>query len=96
MNDNTTTGQLVVDLGGTKSFDVVSIEEAIQFGQRIKQFKVEYSNEGSDWKVFDQGTTIGAKRLCREGVVKQIKFVLQLQRVRSADDFGSRSIQSDF
>lgn len=74
VNDGTTTGELVVELGETKTFDVVSIEEAIQFGQRIKAFKVEYSNDGSDWKVFDQGTTIGAKRLSREGAVKADKL----------------------
>lgn len=74
VNDGTTTGKLVVELGETKTFDVVSIEEAIQFGQRIKAFKVEYSNDGSDWKVFDEGTTIGAKRLSREGAVKADKL----------------------
>lgn len=74
VNDGTTTGELVVELGETKTFDVVSIEEAIQFGQRIKAFKVEYSNDGSDWKVFDEGTTIGAKRLSREGAVKADKL----------------------
>lgn len=74
VNDGTTTGKLVVELGETKMFDVVSIEEAIQFGQRIKAFKVEYSNDGSDWKVFDEGTTIGAKRLSREGAVKADKL----------------------
>ena len=74
VEDGTTTGSLVIDLGEAKTFDVVSIEEAIQFGQRIKQFKVEYSNGDSDWKVFDQGTTIGAKRLCRKGAVKADKI----------------------
>ncbi len=70
VNDGTTTGTLLVDLGSTKTFDVVSIEEAIQFGQRIKEFKVEYSNEGGEWKTFDEGTTIGAKRLSRKAPVK--------------------------
>lgn len=74
VEDGTTTGSLVIDLGEAKTFDVVSIEEAIRFGQRIKQFKVEYSNGDSDWKVFDQGTTIGAKRLCRKGAVKADKI----------------------
>lgn len=74
VEDGTTTGSLVIDLGEAKTFDVVSVEEAIQFGQRIKQFKVEYCNGDSDWKVFDQGTTIGAKRLCRKGAVKADKI----------------------
>ena len=71
VNDGTTTGTLLLDLGGTQVFDVVSIEEAIQFGQRITSFKVEYRNSDSDsWKTFDEGTTIGAKRLSRKTAVK--------------------------
>lgn len=71
MNDDTQTGSLILDLGKTKTFDVVSIEEAIQYGQRIESFKVEYRNGDSDeWKTFDQGTTVGAKRLSRKGAVK--------------------------
>ena len=74
VNDGTATGTLQLDLGGEKTFDVVSIEEAIAFGQRIKEFRVEYSVNGSDWKVFDQGTTIGAKRLCRKAPVTADKL----------------------
>ena len=61
---------MLVELGATKTFDVVSIEEAIEFGQRIKEFKIEYSNDGGEWKTFDEGTTIGAKRLSRKAPVK--------------------------
>ena len=74
VNDGTTTGTLQLDLKGQKTFDVVSIEEAIEFGQRIKSFKVEYSLDGGAWKTFDQGTTIGAKRLCRKAPVKADKL----------------------
>ena len=70
VNDGTTTGTLVVDLGAAKTFDVVSIEESIEFGQRINKFKVEYRNGDDDWKVFDEGTTIGSKRLSRKNPVK--------------------------
>ncbi len=74
VNDGTNTGMLQLDLDGEKIFDVVSIEEAIEFGQRIKSFKVEYSLKGSEWKTFDQGKTIGAKRLCRKAPVKADKL----------------------
>ena len=71
VNDGTTTGTLTLDLGSTQVFDVVSIEEAIQFGQRIKSFRVEYRNGDNDeWKTFDEGTTIGAKRLSRKAPVR--------------------------
>lgn len=70
VDDGITTGVLQVGLGEEKTFDVVSIEESIEFGQRIKQFKVEYRSNHGEWKTFDQGTTIGAKRLCRRAPVK--------------------------
>lgn len=70
-DDGTTTGSMILNLGSTKTFDVVSIEEAIQFGQRITSFKVEYRNgEDDSWKTFDEGTTIGSKRLSRKAPVK--------------------------
>ncbi len=67
----TNSGSLLIDLGGTKNIDVVSIEEAIQFGQRIDSYKVEYRNgENDEWKTMDEGTTIGAKRLVRTSTVR--------------------------
>ncbi|MGN0335506.1 MAG: discoidin domain-containing protein [Lachnospiraceae bacterium] len=70
-DDGTTTAQLLIDLGGEKKVDVVSIEEAIQFGQRIKNYRIEYrSGDSEEWKIFDEGTTIGSKRLSRKGTVK--------------------------
>ena len=35
VDDNAKTGTLTIDLGGVKTFDVVSVEESIEFGQRI-------------------------------------------------------------
>lgn len=74
VEDGTTSGKVLIDLGEAKQFDVVSIEEAIQFGQRIGSFKVEYKNGNGEWKTFDQGTTIGSKRLCRKKTVKADKL----------------------
>lgn len=69
-SDGTNTGTLLLDLGGVQSFDVVSIEEAIQFGQRINQYRVEYRDAAGQWHELASGRTIGGKRLCRTGVVK--------------------------
>ena len=72
-------GSLLIDLGENKTFDVVSIEEAIQLGQKINHYKVEYrkGSEGA-WTTLDEGETIGAKRLCRAGAVnaQQIKITV--------------------
>ncbi len=68
--DGTNSGTLLIDLGGTKTFDVVSIEEAIQNGQHINEYKVEYKDANGEWQVLQTGKTIGAKRLVRVGAVK--------------------------
>ncbi len=70
-NDGTTEGTLTMKFDTPQVFDVVSIEESIEFGQRITSFKVEYRNgEAGEWKTFATGTTIGGKRLCRSFAVK--------------------------
>lgn len=78
MDDESTTGSLTLDLGGIKTFDLVTIEEAIQLGQRISGFSVEYQLEGGEWKTFAEGTTIGAKRICREQAVKADKVRINI------------------
>ncbi|MFQ8704618.1 MAG: alpha-L-fucosidase, partial [Thomasclavelia sp.] len=83
VDDGNQEGTLLIDLGSTKTFDVVSIEEAIQFGQSINEYKVEYRNgENSDWKVMDEGQTIGAKRLVRTGAIKadQIRITVDTNK----------------
>lgn len=79
-NDGENSGSLLIDFGSIKSFDVVSIEEAIQFGQRIDHYKIEYrKGTGGDWITLEEGETIGAKRLCRVGAVngRQVKITVK-------------------
>ena len=70
VEDDSTSGSVIMDLGKVTTFDVVSIEESIEFGQRITSFKVEYGNDGENWTTMKEGTTIGAKRLVRTAPVK--------------------------
>ncbi|NMF56150.1 hypothetical protein HF320_07390 [Collinsella sp. KGMB02528] len=57
---------LTVKLPKPTTFDIVSIEEAIQNGQRISGFTVSYqTEENGAWSDFGRGGTIGAKRLVR-------------------------------
>ena len=70
VDDDKKTGTLTIDLGEVKAFDVVSVEESIEFGQRIGSYKIEYETEKGEWKKFDEGKTIGAKRLARKNTVK--------------------------
>lgn len=79
-SDGNKSGEILVDLGEKKNFDVVSIEEAIQNGQRINKYKVEYrEGDSGEWTLLEEGQTIGAKRLCRTSEVsaKQIKITVE-------------------
>lgn len=79
-SDGNKSGEILVDLGEKKNFDVVSIEEAIQNGQRINKYKVEYrEGDSGEWTMLEEGQTIGAKRLCRTSEVsaKQIKITVE-------------------
>ncbi|MBS6519340.1 MAG: alpha-L-fucosidase [Clostridiales bacterium] len=80
-----TEATLEMNLGETKQFDVVSIEEAIKFGQRISEFRVEYKNGSDEWKVFGSGKTVGAKRLCRKSPVKADKLRITVKTSEKAE-----------
>jgi alpha-L-fucosidase len=93
MDDGKLTGAITIDLGESKSFDVVAIQEYIPLGQRVSRFKVEvYSN--SAWAQFgDPGLqqTIGYKALVRGSVATASKVrvtVLESQAVPVINTIG--------
>lgn len=64
-SDGTSSGTLLIDFGETREMDCVSLEEAIQYGQRINHYEVEYQNASGDWNTLESGVTVGPKRLIR-------------------------------
>lgn len=65
-DDGTTSGSLTIKWDSAKRFDVVSIEEAIQNGQHINSYEVEYKeNDNASWQAMERGVTVGSKRLIR-------------------------------
>lgn len=69
---------VLIKLPAATQFDVVSVEEAIQNGQRIQSFKVMYRNGNGAWTEFDSGGTIGAKRLVRAPKVTATEVKIEL------------------
>jgi alpha-L-fucosidase len=60
-----TTAKLILKLPKAVTFDVVSLQEAVdQRGQRIESFSID-AWIGSKWKTMDKQTTVGHKRLLR-------------------------------
>lgn len=90
VDDSDYEGKLYVKLPESRIFDVVSLEEAIQFGQRITNFTIEYKNGNSDeWKVFGEGTTIGAKRLVREAAVRADRLRITVSTGNSHNHYNA-------
>jgi alpha-L-fucosidase len=59
-----TTGNLVLRLSGNKTFDVISVQEDLHVGMRVRSFAVDSWN-GSAWTQIATDTTIGNKKLIR-------------------------------
>ncbi|UCG46881.1 MAG: alpha-L-fucosidase [Phycisphaerales bacterium] len=80
-DDWTTTATVEFDLGEEQRFNVAELAEHIETGQRVEQFTLE-ALEGSGWKEFARGTTIGYKRLLRFDQVKARKVRLTILKSR--------------
>ncbi|WP_410614382.1 RICIN domain-containing protein [Amycolatopsis sp. lyj-109] len=59
-----TTGGLVFTLPAARTFDVVSTQEDLNIGQRVKSYAVDAWN-GTSWNQIASDTTIGQKKLIR-------------------------------
>ena len=78
-DDGTKEGSLTIKWDKAKKFDVVSFEEAIQKGQHINSYKVEYkASDDAQWQTLKSGKTVGAKRLVRTAPVSatQVKITV--------------------
>jgi alpha-L-fucosidase len=78
-DDGSNSGSLTVKWNTAKTFDVVSLEEAIQNGQHINSYKIEYkTDDDSQWQTLKSGVTVGAKRLVRTAPVsaKQVRITV--------------------
>lgn len=73
---------LEVDFGEELVFNRLLLQEHIEDGQRVKQFSVEYYNQGS-WHPLDRQTTIGYKRILRFPEVKASRLRLRITDARA-------------
>lgn len=56
------TGELTITLPKMEDLNIIRLEEAIEYGQRIKYFEIYYNNNGNMEKIYE-GTTIGRSRI---------------------------------
>ena len=71
------TGEVTIKLADKKDLNIINLEEAIEYGQRIKSFEVYADVDGSYLKIFE-GTTIGRSRIITFNKVNtdRIKIVI--------------------
>jgi alpha-L-fucosidase len=93
-NDGVTSGWLEVDLGSPARFNVAAIQENIALGQRVKAYHLDYW-DGSGWKTFDEGTTVGHKKLDRFETVTAQKVRLCIDDARACPTIQSFGLYED-
>lgn len=74
--------EIYLDMGESKLFNVLKVQEPIHMGQRIMKFHVDILTEEGDWKTITKGTTVGYQRLLRFLTVesKMLRFVIDKSR----------------
>ena len=78
-----TSGRLEIDLGGSRSFDLISIQEPIALGERATQHHVEARTNGV-WTTIATGTAIGERKLHRITAVTADRVALVITEARGA------------
>jgi len=95
-DDGVTNATLEVDLGGEQEFNVIRLEEMINLGQRVAEYKVEAWNDGSkSWQELNHGYTIGYRKLDRFPKVKASKVRLTILRARACPTIKSFGVHLD-
>ncbi len=78
-----TSARLEIDLGGARSFDLISVQEPIALGERATQHHVEARANGV-WTTIATGTTIGGRKLYRLSGVTADRVALVITEARGA------------
>jgi len=80
---DSTTAQLVVTLQDSATINIVRLEEAIEYGQRVESFRIFYDG-GQGWVECFQGTTIGRTRLAVFSPVTTRRIEVTIDASRAA------------
>ncbi len=76
-----------LELPEERTFDVAMVQEKIAQGQRVEMFRLEAWN-GTEWKAFTSGTTVGYKRLLRFAPVTARRVRLVVEQSRAVPDIS--------
>jgi alpha-L-fucosidase len=77
-----TSGRLEVDLGSPQAFNLVSVREPIELGERSTQFHIE-AQESGVWSTIGVGTVIGERSLVNLSATTAQKIALVIDQARA-------------
>jgi len=89
-DDTVTSPELVLDLGKSVTFNVVSLREYLPLGQRVEAFALDRWQDGQ-WIEFATGTSIGNRRLVRGEPLATSKLRLRITQASACpaiSEFG--------
>ncbi len=76
-------GRLEVDFGTSRSFNVVSVREFIELGERVTKYHIEVPDSGS-WKTVAIGTIIGQRNFLSFSTQHAQKIALVIENAKDA------------
>ena len=85
--DDDDTPTLTISFDQPRTFNIISIQEQISFGQRVETFLVEHWKEDK-WVRLAQGTTIGYKRILQTPTVTTEHIRIIITKARSTPHLG--------
>lgn len=76
-DDSIQSAELTIKLPQKTRFDIIQLQEPIQFGQRIEEFDIQIEKDGT-WQTIFKGTTIGYKRIAKVEPTEASKIRLSI------------------
>lgn len=80
--DDVTTGELIIDLGEETEVNRILLQEYINLGQRVQEYKISAYISGS-WQPLIEGTTIGHKIIRKFPVIKTSKIKVTISKAKA-------------
>ncbi|HEX3074296.1 MAG TPA: discoidin domain-containing protein, partial [Ignavibacteriales bacterium] len=74
---DTLKAELIIDMEQQEKINIIKLEEAIEYGQRIAEFKI-YAEINGDWQEITSGTTVGRTRLLKFEPVTASKIKIKI------------------
>lgn len=83
VNDDVHNPDITIDLGSSRTFNVVRLREYLPLGQRVEAFAIDQWRNGG-WQQFAAGTSVGNCRLMRTELITTTKVRVRITRAAAA------------